>query len=177
MRALVRRKLGQCVQCLRLAVAGAVLAWIAAAVVLSFWTVSGWILAAVAVAFTALALAHLAAAAARGGLGAAWGMLLALYKLGCGCDKNPVGYAIDGGYATKEECEETGIPGAFRDATKQASDFCARWYECTDPDCPQLQWESNKTTADCKCAQAANGKWRAICDFIRKTDCCCRPIL
>lgn len=178
-RGLIRRKLGRCIACLRLAVTGALAGWLAAAA-LFVWTSTAfvWIVVAIACAFTVLAIAHLTVAATRVGPVGAMRMLLAVYKkLGCGCDDVPVGFAISDWYDTQEECEDA-IDDTYAEAAGQADGFCNKsYYECIDKDCPWLHWVNNTSTDRCECTQGADGRWHAVCDLVYKTQCCCSPEL
>jgi hypothetical protein len=179
LRGSMRRKLGRCLACLRVAVGGAIVAGAASAGTFFASSVAGWTLAAVAIAFAVVAVAHLATLAARVGTRAAFRALVAVSRrLGCGCDDVPVGYGLKRWYATKEQCEEDGIPAAYGDARDQADGFCNKtYYECIDKDCPWLHWVNPTSTRDCTCEQADDGQWQAICNLLYKTQCCCSPEL
>jgi hypothetical protein len=175
---LIQRKLGRCLNCLRLALTGAIVIGAAAGGVSTVSSLGGWVLAAIALAFASVAVAHMVVMAARVGVKATLLALLAVYRrLGCGCNDIPVGHGLRRWYATKEECEED-IPDTYDDAADQADGFCTKdHYQCIDKDCPWLHWVNPTSTDDCKCEQADDGRWQAICDLIYKTQCCCSPEL
>jgi hypothetical protein len=118
---LIQRKLGRCLNCLRLALTGAIVIGAAAGGVSTVSSLGGWVLAAIALAFASVAVAHMVVMAARVGVKATLLALLAVYRrLGCGCNDIPVGHGLRRWYATKEECEED-IPDTYDDAADQAS--------------------------------------------------------
>jgi hypothetical protein len=176
-RSLIPRKLGRCINCLRLALIGTIAAWIVAAIAAFVSSILGWTIAAVALALTLVATAHLGVLTAHCGVRAAFHALMAVFKnLGCGCDKVPVGYELRRYYKTQQECEDD-IRDAYKVAARQADDFCNIVnYKCIDEDCPRLHWVNPTSTLNCACSQTPAG-WQLVCDLIYKTQCCCSPEL
>src|SRR6266852_2465577 len=56
--------------------------------------------------------------------------------LGCECKNIPRGFDVEGGFGTQTACEQVGIPKAYAEAVKHASDFCTKVYHCLNDECP-----------------------------------------